>query len=39
MAKGYEKDGLKVYWDKDKCIHSGNCISSLKSVFNPQKKP
>ena len=39
MAKGYEKDGLTVFWDKDKCIHSGNCVRSLKSVFNPQKRP
>jgi uncharacterized Fe-S cluster protein YjdI len=24
---------LKVTWDKDVCIHSGNCVKSLPQVF------
>jgi uncharacterized Fe-S cluster protein YjdI len=39
MAKGYKKDDVTVYWDKDKCVHSANCVNSLKSVFNPENDP
>jgi len=39
MTKGYSKDDVTVYWDSDKCIHSGNCVNSLKDVFNPQNRP
>lgn len=24
---------LKVTWDKDICIHSGNCVKTLPEVF------
>ncbi len=24
---------LKVTWDKDVCIHSGNCVKSLPQAF------
>jgi len=24
---------LQVSWDKDVCIHSGNCVKSLPEVF------
>jgi uncharacterized Fe-S cluster protein YjdI len=24
---------LQVTWDKDVCIHSGNCVKSLPQVF------
>ncbi len=39
MAKGYSNNEVTVFWDKDKCIHSANCVNSLKSVFNPQNRP
>ena len=37
--KEYVKDDLKVVWKKDLCIHSANCVSGLKEVFNPDKRP
>ena len=39
MVKEYEKVDLTVYWGNNKGIHSGKCVSNLKSVFNPQKRP
>lgn len=39
MVKEYEKDDLTIYWEYNKCIHSGRCVSKLISVFNPQKRP
>jgi uncharacterized Fe-S cluster protein YjdI len=28
---------LKITWDKNICIHSGNCVKSLPSVFQVKK--
>ena len=39
MAKGYSNDEVTVYFDSDTCMHSGNCVNSLKSVFNPKARP
>jgi uncharacterized Fe-S cluster protein YjdI len=36
MAKGYSNDEITVYFDNDTCMHSGNCVNGLKSVFNPK---
>lgn len=39
MAKGYSNDEITVYFDNDTCMHSGNCVNGLKSVFNPKARP
>jgi len=39
MAKGYSNEEVTVYFDNDTCMHSGNCVNSLKSVFNPKGRP
>jgi uncharacterized Fe-S cluster protein YjdI len=39
LEKGYSNDEVTVYFDNDTCMHSGNCVGSLKSVFNPQNRP
>jgi uncharacterized Fe-S cluster protein YjdI len=39
MAKGYSNKEVTVYFDNDTCVHSANCVNSLKSVFNPQSRP
>jgi uncharacterized Fe-S cluster protein YjdI len=28
-----------VYWDSDKCQHSGNCINGLPEVFDIGRQP
>jgi uncharacterized Fe-S cluster protein YjdI len=37
--KKYEKEDIQIGWEPEKCIHSGNCVKGLMSVFNPRKKP
>jgi uncharacterized Fe-S cluster protein YjdI len=37
--KKYTNDELIVFWNSETCIHSANCVNSLKPVFNPQAKP
>ena len=39
MQKDYKKDGLTIHWNTEKCIHSGNCVRKLNSVFNPKNRP
>ncbi len=39
MEKKYTKEGLTVIWKSDLCIHSGNCVKGLPSVFKPRDKP
>lgn len=35
----YESDEITVEFDNNRCIHSGECVKGLRSVFDPQKKP
>jgi uncharacterized Fe-S cluster protein YjdI len=39
MANGYSNEEVTVFFDNDTCMHSGNCVNSLKSVFNPKGRP
>jgi uncharacterized Fe-S cluster protein YjdI len=39
MKKVYSNDKISVFWDSDKCIHSGNCFSNLPEVFKPMRRP
>lgn len=39
VTKSYSNDEISVVWDSNKCIHSGNCVRSLSSVFQPKSKP
>lgn len=38
-TKEYEKEGLTVIWETDKCIHSELCARGLIQVFNPKNRP
>ncbi|MHA1179133.1 MAG: (4Fe-4S)-binding protein [Alphaproteobacteria bacterium] len=35
----YEKDDLTVFYDPEVCIHAGDCVRGLPSVFDVAKKP
>lgn len=35
----YTKNGITIWWQPDKCIHSGICVRGLREVFNPAKTP
>lgn len=35
----YEKDGVTVLWQPEKCTHSGVCVRGLGDVFNPAVRP
>ena len=39
IRKRYEKDGVNIYWEPKKCIHSGVCVKGLPEVFRPSEKP
>jgi uncharacterized Fe-S cluster protein YjdI len=39
VNRDYESDEIIVHWDSGKCIHSGNCVRGLSSVFNPREHP
>ncbi len=39
MKRSYSKGKITVFWDSDKCTHSGVCDNWLPQVFNPQKRP
>lgn len=35
----YKGDALTVFYDPDICIHAGDCVRGLPSVFDVEKKP
>lgn len=35
----YESEELTIEFDKNRCLHSGECVHNLSAVFDPQKKP
>jgi uncharacterized Fe-S cluster protein YjdI len=37
--KSYSNSEITVLWKPELCIHSGNCVRSLPSVFKPTEKP
>ncbi|HEY3369903.1 MAG TPA: (4Fe-4S)-binding protein [Prolixibacteraceae bacterium] len=39
ITKEYSNGEITVVWKSGKCIHSGNCVRNLSTVFNPAEKP
>ena len=39
FKKEYKNEKITIVWDKDKCIHSGNCVRGLPEVFQPKERP
>jgi uncharacterized Fe-S cluster protein YjdI len=39
VKKEYSNGEITVIWESAKCIHSGNCVKALSSVFNPSEQP
>lgn len=37
--KTYSNGEVTITWEPEKCIHSGNCVKGLPSVFDSKKKP
>jgi uncharacterized Fe-S cluster protein YjdI len=37
--KTYEKEDILIHWESELCIHSGNCVNNLGSVFKPRESP
>ncbi|MCW9707071.1 CDGSH iron-sulfur domain-containing protein [Fodinibius salsisoli] len=35
----YEAADITVEYDQERCIHAAECVKSLPSVFNPDKRP
>lgn len=39
MKSEYNNDKIMVSYDDEVCIHAGNCVRSLPSVFDVKRKP
>jgi uncharacterized Fe-S cluster protein YjdI len=39
VTKKYSNGEVTVIWQNSLCIHSGNCVKNLSSVFKPQQSP
>jgi len=39
ITKEYSNGEITVVWQSGKCIHSGNCVRNLPSVFKPKESP
>jgi uncharacterized Fe-S cluster protein YjdI len=39
IVKEYTHGDITVLWQSGKCIHSGNCVRNLSSVFKPKEQP
>ncbi len=40
MAKRtYESDGIRVFWNSERCIHSAVCLNLLPEVFDVGRRP
>ncbi|KMK77163.1 (4Fe-4S)-binding protein [Alkalihalobacillus pseudalcaliphilus] len=35
----YQGEDVDVYFNKEICTHSGNCVQSLPEVFDVKRKP
>lgn len=38
-TKEYQKGDVTVVWKPEICIHSGNCVRALPTVFKPKERP
>jgi len=38
-GKGYEGDGITVYYDVKRCIHAAECVRGVPDVFDPDRRP
>jgi uncharacterized Fe-S cluster protein YjdI len=34
----FEKDDIKIVWQKEKCQHAAKCVKGLPLVFKPKEK-
>ncbi len=39
MSKKYVEGDLVVFWNAERCIHSGKCVQGLPRVFDPNRRP
>ncbi|MBI1332878.1 MAG: (4Fe-4S)-binding protein [Armatimonadetes bacterium] len=39
VERDYESDDLTVHWRSAKCVHCGNCVRGLSTVFDLQRHP
>lgn len=39
ITKEYSNGEITVVWQSGKCIHSGNCVKNLPTVFKPKEQP
>ena len=39
IIKKYSNGEVTILWEPSKCIHSGNCVKNLPSVFQPKTQP
>lgn len=39
LTKEYSNGEITVIWQSGKCMHSGNCVKNLASVFQPKSQP
>lgn len=39
LTRVYESEAITVQWYADRCIHSANCVRTLRAVFDPQRRP
>jgi CDGSH-type Zn-finger protein/uncharacterized Fe-S cluster protein YjdI len=35
----YETDGIRVFWDSTRCIHTARCLNALPQVFDARRRP
>ncbi|MBX3143013.1 MAG: (4Fe-4S)-binding protein [Trueperaceae bacterium] len=38
-GRAYRSEGITVYFDARKCIHSGVCVRGLPEVFDVKRRP
>jgi uncharacterized Fe-S cluster protein YjdI len=39
VTREYKNSTIVVQWDAERCIHFGNCVRNLPSVFNSSASP
>ena len=39
IKKEYTNGNVTVVWQASKCVHSGNCVKNLPTVFHPKEQP
>lgn len=39
VKKEYTNGEVTIVWQNSLCIHSGNCVRNLGSVFKPKQSP